>query len=80
MSGYAPQARSNYITWHQRLSDSIKGVAVVTHNKLWRMVIAAIGLTVPLRAFDDVDDAARWLQQIGGARTARQPPSRNVQQ
>jgi hypothetical protein len=77
MDGYSPQARSNYIAWHQRLSESIKGVAVVTHNKLWRMVIAAIGLTVPLRAFDSTDEAERWLQQIGG-RAARPTSPRNI--
>jgi hypothetical protein len=78
MDGYSPQARANYITWHQRLSESIKGVAVVTHNKLWRMVIAAIGLTVPLRAFDTPEEGERWLLQIGGGRAARPTSPRNI--
>lgn len=68
MSGYSPEARSAYIAWHQRLQQNIKGVAVVTNNMLWRMVIAAIGLSVPLRAFDANPDAVRWLQGLGPRR------------
>jgi hypothetical protein len=68
MTGYSPEARSAYIAWHQRLRDNIKGVAVVTNNMLWRMVITAIGLTVPLRAFDANQDAVRWLQSLGQRR------------
>jgi hypothetical protein len=68
MSGYSPEARSAYIAWHQRLQQNIKGVAVVTNHMLWRMVIAAIGLTVPLRAFDANPEAVRWLQTLSPRR------------
>lgn len=70
MQGYSPEARSGYVNWHRRSPDNLCAVAVVTTNKLWTMVIAAIGITVPLRAFDSRDKAEAWLQQIPPRRTA----------
>lgn len=64
MTGYSPEARSAYIAWHQRFGSNVKGVAVVTTNRLWKMVIAAIGITINLRAFDSPDDAVRWAQRL----------------
>jgi hypothetical protein len=63
MQGYSPEARSAYVTWHRRSPGNLSAVAVVTSNKLWTMVIAAIGITVPLRAFDARDKAETWLRE-----------------
>ncbi len=63
MQGYSPEARSAYVAWHRRSPANLIAVAVVTSNKLWTMVIAAIGITVPLRAFDSRDKAETWLRQ-----------------
>lgn len=65
MTGYAPEARVAYVKWHQKSHHRLKGVAVVTSNKLWRMVIAAIGITTSLRAFESAADATQWLEQMG---------------
>lgn len=64
MQGYSPEARSAYVSWHRRSPSNLCGVAVVTTNKLWTMVIAAIGITVPLRAFDGRERAEQWLREL----------------
>jgi hypothetical protein len=68
MQGYSPEARAAYVGWHRRSPSNLCGVAVVTTNRLWQMVIAAIGITVPLRAFDGRERAEQWLRDLG-ART-----------
>lgn len=64
MQGYSPEARAAYVNWHRRSPSNLCGVAVVTTNKLWQMVIAAIGITVPLRAFEGRERAEQWLREI----------------
>ena len=64
MQGYSPEARAAYVSWHRRSPANLCGVAVVTTNKLWHMVIAAIGITVPLRAFDGRERAEQWLREL----------------
>ena len=64
MQGYSPEARAAYVDWHRQSPANLSGVAVVTTNKLWQMVIAAIGITVPLRAFDTRERAESWLRGL----------------
>lgn len=69
MTGYDSEARASFVAWNAKNRDRIAGVAIVTDNVLWHMVIRAMSLAsgTEMRAFDRVDSAERWLDTLGAA-------------
>lgn len=64
MSGYDPEARALYISWHSSHRDRLKKVAVVTDKAMWRMMIATVGLAAKgdMRAFENAATALSWVR------------------
>jgi len=59
MTGYDPDARSEFVRWVRERKPLLRCVAIVTDKVLWRMVVGAMGLAsqVPTQAFDTRDQA-----------------------
>lgn len=64
MTGYDSEARLLFVQWNKEHRGSVERVAIVTTNRIWRMVIAAMSLASrqSMRAFDGVTDAHRWAE------------------
>ena len=65
MTGYESAARVAFVDWNRKHKANIRRVAVITPNKLWHMVVAAMSLATgqPMQAFDDRARASEWLLQ-----------------
>lgn len=65
MTGYAPDARSEFVHWNQEHKEKVGAVAIVTDRSLWRMVISAMALASrqDMRAFEEVPEARTWLSK-----------------
>lgn len=66
MTGYDSEARASFVAWNAKNRERIAGVAIVTDNILWHMVIRAMAFAsgTEMRAFDRTDAAERWLDSI----------------
>ncbi|HEX4513268.1 MAG TPA: STAS/SEC14 domain-containing protein [Polyangiaceae bacterium] len=62
MTDYERDAREAFVEW-SRSRPSIKRIAIVVNNPLWRMVISAMGIASrrDMRAFDNAESAMKWL-------------------
>lgn len=69
MTGYDSEARASFVAWNTKNRARIAGVAIVTGNVLWHMVIRAMALAsgTEMRAFDRAEDAERWLETLVSA-------------
>jgi len=63
MTGYDAGARSHFVRWNQQHRARVGRVAIVTDNRLWRMVIAAMSLASSreMRAFATPELARAWF-------------------
>jgi hypothetical protein len=66
MPGYDREAREAFVQWNKARRDLLRGVAIVTDNTMYRMVIGAMSLaaSVDMKAFDTDEKAASWLQSL----------------
>jgi hypothetical protein len=67
MTGYDAEARAHFVEWNREHRKSIVGIAIVTDNRLWSMVIGAMSLASSqrMRAWSTVEDARAWLDTLG---------------
>ncbi len=67
MTGYDAEARELFVEWNRTNRESVAGIAIVTDNRLWSMVIGAMSLASGqrMRAWSTVEDARAWLDQLG---------------
>jgi hypothetical protein len=65
MTGYDLDARHAFVSWNERVRGRLLGVAILTGNPLWRMVIAAMSMAsrVPMKPFADEQSALAWLER-----------------
>jgi hypothetical protein len=65
MTGYDADARALFVSWNTAHRHRIDRVAIVTDNRLWHMVIAAMSLATrqEMRPFPDPVNARMWLEQ-----------------
>lgn len=63
MDSYEAAARERFVEWHREHRAVISGVAVVTDNRLWHMIVSAMSLASgqKMRAFADAEAAHVWL-------------------
>lgn len=66
MPGYDRDARELFVTWNKTHRDRLIGVAVVTTNPMYRMVIGAMSLasSQQMKAFASEAEAATWLRSL----------------
>ncbi len=66
MTGYERAAREAFVHENRELKRYISGVAVVTPNPVYRMVVGAMSLasTQRMRAFAEADEARAWLVSL----------------
>lgn len=64
MTDYDREARAAFVEWIYQRRNALKCVAVVTQQKMWRMVIHAMGLasSVKIQAFEDPRQAEDWIR------------------
>jgi hypothetical protein len=67
MTGYDAAARSLFVTWNKANRSHFCGIAVVTRNRLWHMVISSMSLASgqKMRPFSSNEEAAVWLSLLG---------------
>lgn len=64
MPGYDREARDLFVNWNKAHRDRLVGVAVVTTNPMYRMVIGAMSLasSQQMKAFSTEEEANQWLR------------------
>ena len=69
MPGYDRSARGLFVEWNAAHREQLVGVAVLTHNALYRMVIGAMSLASSqnMKAFEEPSDAEAWLSSLSGS-------------
>jgi ABC-type transporter Mla MlaB component len=67
MTGYDATARSLFVSWNKANRCHFCGVAIVTKNRLWHMVISSMSLasSQKMSAFASSEEAAVWLSLVG---------------
>ncbi len=67
MSGYDKEARELFVAWNSEHRPRIARIAILTDNKLWYIVIAAMALASGqrMKAFSTFDEASEWLDAAG---------------
>jgi hypothetical protein len=62
MTGYDVDARDRFVAWNREHKSHIVGVAIVTRNLRWHMVIRAMALASGqhLCPFDALEPALEW--------------------
>jgi len=65
MTGYDADARAQFVSWNAAHRPRIERVAIVTDNRLWHMVISAMGLAArqEMRPFTSTGRARVWLEE-----------------
>jgi hypothetical protein len=65
MTGYDAAARVAFVDWNRIHKTRLGRVAIVTGNKLWHMVIAAMSLasSQTMQAFEDPTRASDWARE-----------------
>jgi SpoIIAA-like len=63
MDGYDVDARAHFTAWLERHRSQMPKIAVVTHNRLYHLVISAMRLATGARvkAFDTLEEARAWV-------------------
>jgi len=66
MTGYDPAARSLFVSWNKLNRNRFYGIAIVTKNKLWHMVISSMSLASgqKMKAFASGEEASEWLARL----------------
>jgi SpoIIAA-like len=66
MTGYDTEARFLFVSWNSANRTRIAGVAIVTTNRLWVMIIAAMAIASgqKMKAFDSADSATAWCRAL----------------
>lgn len=67
MTGYDHDARALFVDWNSKHRKHLRGVAILTDNRLWWMVITAMALASrqTMRPFSTEPEALAWLGQVG---------------
>ncbi len=66
ITGYDSAARSLFVSWNREHRSRITGVAVVTTNRLWTMVISAMSLASAqkMKPFATRESAVEWCERL----------------
>lgn len=66
MTGYDAAARSLFVSWNKLNRDRFNGIAILTKNRLWHMVISSMSLASgqKMKAFASVEEANVWLARL----------------
>ena len=66
MTDYDMDSRTYFVSWMRERYKDIQGVAIVTDNTIWHMVIRAMSLasSVRMQAFRDRKQALLWLSDL----------------
>ncbi len=64
MTGYDSAARSLFVSWNSHHKNDFAGVAVITRNSLWHMVVGSMSFASgqKMRAFDTLSDSTVWIE------------------
>jgi hypothetical protein len=64
MTDYDLDARSAFVEWHATMRARLAGVAIVTENPFWHMVIRAMSLAarIEMRPFSTTEAGEHWLR------------------
>ncbi len=63
MTGYDAAARSLFVSWNKSNRKRFCGIAILTRNRLWHMVISSMSLASGqrMKAFASQQEASVWL-------------------
>jgi hypothetical protein len=66
MTGYDAAARSLFVSWNKLNRERFVGIAILTRNRLWHMVISSMSLASSqrMKAFGSAEEATVWLSQL----------------
>jgi hypothetical protein len=64
MDGYDLDARHAFVDWNKQWKAHVTRVAIVTHNRLYHVVIATMSLASgqAMKGFGEYDDALAWAR------------------
>lgn len=65
MEGYDLDARHAFVDWNSQWRSRVSRVAIVTHNRLYHVVIATMSLAArqAMKGFSTTDEALDWLAE-----------------
>ncbi len=67
MTGYDAAARSLFVSWNKLNRSRFCGIAILTKNILWHMVIGSMSLASgqKMKGFASKEEATAWLSLLG---------------